>query len=229
MSWRWTFPSLALSVLGLALAAATLPAEQPGSEPHADLSGRWKLNREKSDDPRVKMQARRPHSPGGSRGPMGGPMGGGPRGGPGMGPGGGRPGGPAGPGERPDAERLKERETAQAELTITQHEPELTIEDASGQRRFLYTDGRESRRDGENGESLEVKTRWKGERVVVETRGGRGNVTESYLLAREGRELIVETRLEGQGPDGALTFKRVYDLVTDQPPPVGPPAPTPQQ
>jgi len=231
MNWRWIFLALIPPVLGLALAAAALPAEQAKGESRPDFSGRWKLNREKSDDPRAKRQeAMGSRPPGGMGGPgMGGPMGGGSRGGPGMG--GGPPGGGPGPGggSRPDPEALKQREAALAELEIEHREPELTIADANAQRRFLYTDGRESRRDGDNGQSLEVRTRWKDARVVVESQGGRGKVTETYRLAAEGRELIVETRMEGQGPGGAFSFKRVYDLVTDQPAPAGPPAPTPQR
>jgi hypothetical protein len=56
MSSRWTFLALILPALGLAVAAAEPPAEQAKSESHADLSGHWKLNREKSDDPHAKMQ-----------------------------------------------------------------------------------------------------------------------------------------------------------------------------
>ena len=232
MNWRWMLLALIPPALGLTLAAAALPAEPARDGSHPDFSGHWKLNRERSDDPRAKMQeGLRSRSPGGMGGPgMGGSMGGGRSGGPGPGRGGGPPDGAGrGAGERSDPERLKQREAAQAELEIEHQEPELTITDAVGQRRFLYTDGRESRRDGDDGQSLQVRTRWKDARVVVESQGGRGKVTETYRLAAEGRELIVETRLEGQGPGGAVSFKRVYDLVTDQPPPAGPPAPAPQR
>ncbi len=240
MEQRGAVLALGLPAIGLVLAALTLARLEARAEEklavRADLSGQWRLNKEKSDDPRAKMQeGQRSGRPGGMGGPgmggpgMGGPgMGGGrPMGGPGTG--GGPPGGGRGPGDRPDAEALKQREAALAELTIAHEDPELTITDANEQRRFLYTDGRETRRDSENGQSLEVKSRWKDGRVVVEASGGRGKVTETYRLGAEGRELIVETRMEGRGEMPGFSFRRVYDLVTDQPPPAGPPAPTPQQ
>ncbi len=240
MEQRGAVLALALPVVGLAVAALTLArlearAEEKLAPPRVDLSGHWRLDKEKSDNPREKMQQgmRGGHERGmggpGMGGPgMGGPgMGGGPRGGPGMG--GGPPGGGRGPGGRPDPEAMMQREAALAELQIEHKDPELTITDANDQRRFLYTDGRETRRDSENGQSLEVKSRWKDGRVVVEMNGERGKVTETYRLAGEGRQLVVETRVEGRGQMPAFSFKRVYDLVTDQPAPEGPPAPAPQQ
>lgn len=243
MEQRGAVLALGLPAIGLVLAALTLARLEARAEEklavRANLSGHWRLDKEKSDDPRTKVQeGTRGGRPGGMGGPgmggpgmggagRGGPMGGGSRGGPGMG--GGPPGGGRGPGDRPDPEAMKQREAALAELTIEHEDPELTITDANEQRRFLYTDGRETRRDSENGQSLEVKSRWKDGRVVVETSGGRGKVTETYRLGAEGRELIVETRVEGRGEMPGFSLRRVYDLVTDQPPPAGPPAPAPRQ
>lgn len=224
MEQRGAVLALGLPVIGLVLAALTLARLEARAEEklavRANLSGHWRLDKEKSDDPRTKVQE-------GTRGGRPGGMGGPGMGGPGMG--GGPPGGGRGPGDRPDPEAMKQREAALAELTIEHEDPELTITDANEQRRFLYTDGRETRRDSENGQSLEVKSRWKDGRVVVETSGGRGKVTETYRLGAEGRELIVETRVEGRGEMPGFSLRRVYDLVTDQPPPAGPPAPAPRQ
>ncbi len=238
MEQRGAVLALALPVVGLAVAALTLARLEARAEEklavRVDLSGHWRLNKEKSDNAREKMQqAMRGGHAGGMGGPgmggpgMGGPgMGGGTHGGPGMG--GGPHGGGRGPGGRPDPEAMAQREAALAELQIEHRDPELTITDANEQRRFLYTDGRETRRDSDEGQGLEVKSRWKDDRVVVEMNGERGKVTETYRLAAEGRQLVVETRVEGRGQLPAFGFKRVYDLVTDQPAPEGPPAPAPQ-
>lgn len=187
-----------------------------GTAPPPDLSGRWVLNEELSEDAREKMRGGR----GGRGGPEGGGIGppGGGRGGSG-GRGGGfggrrRPrGGDAGGvhgGDGDPRAAMRAVFEAATELTITHTAREIAILEKDGRLRALHPDGEKY----EDSSGAEVKTRWDKDRLVVQTSRGRGpSVTETWRMAGEPAQLVVQLRF--QPPNGRdVTVKRVYDRAT---------------
>ena len=161
-----------LTLFGLALGAslALRGLDMP------NLSGTWQLDKDASDDPKKVMEEARAAAPGG-----GGPGGGGGHGGGGHGHGGGAMGGggssggsggrhgsgsgnggePGAPG--PDPEMLAALET----LTISHAEPKLTIKDASGRERVVFTDGRVIEEERSHGGKTKVEAQWKDGRIEI--------------------------------------------------------------
>lgn len=199
-----------------------------------NLAGRWKLDPEKSDDARKKMREsagdRRGGGGGpGGRGPMGGPGGGmGGRGGGGMGGRGRGPGGRAPAGGDDPREAMRAVFAPPSELLITPTEHEIVILEKDGRMRTLHPDGKKYKSEGGN---AEVKARWEGAQLVVETRTEMGaKTTETFVLSGESkaaepaagdaatrpsveaRTLTITLRMEGT-PMPALSVKRVYQLT----------------
>jgi hypothetical protein len=220
--------ALAAVVWGLALAPASVPAAAP-AEPAKpsipNLAGRWQLNRELSEDARQKMrEAMNKGQP--RSGLMGGRR---PRGG-----GSGRAAGALPPegfgGTDPEADGTSRDLLAPPEqLTVTQTEGLVTIEDGERVLR-LYTDGRKSKR--ENG-LVEVRARWKGSELVVESKGadlpkagsdshqstpkriGAPKSVTVYGLDVTKRQLLVTTHLDV--PFGeSVVVRRVYDVAPEE-------------
>ncbi len=165
-----------------------------------DLSGRFALNKELSDDARQKMREAA------ERGARSLPPGGGPPGAR-RGPSGG-PGDP--PGGAPDSspEAMRSLLEPAEEIVVTQSASEIAIEEAFGRSRRLHPDGRTYKTDNGNGE---VKTYWKDGKLRVETRGASGaSVSESWERVPDRSRLILMVRIEG-GPAGKLELKRIYD------------------
>jgi len=220
---------LAVVVWGLALAPASViaaaPAE-PAKSSIPNLAGRWQLNRELSEDAGQKMREarknqerprsgmpgdRRPRG-GGSGGPMGAPP----------------PEGFGGTDRESDG-AARDLLEPPAMLTVTQTEGQVTIEDGEGVLR-LYTDGRKSKR--ENG-LVEVRARWKGSELVVESKGadlpkagsdsqqsppkriGAPKSVTVYGLDVAKRQLLVTTHLDV--PFGeSVVVRRVYDVAPEE-------------
>jgi hypothetical protein len=174
-----------------------------------DFSGIWKLNTDLSEDPREKMQEARGSSGGRSGGSFGGRggMGGGGRGG--MGGGGGRRGGgDSGDKSGDGAMRLGETLAAQKVLTISHKDPELVIRDLNGRSRTLFTDARKLEEERSDG-TAKVQTKWNDRSVVVVTKVGGRETTETFERAADGAHLFLTTKIEGgRAP---LSFRRVYD------------------
>ncbi len=172
----------------------------------ADLSGRWLYSRERSDDAREKM--REAWAKRGSR----------------MGPGrrrDGESGGGAGPrsgdlGSEDGPPTMRAIFEPADEITITQTDREVAIDEKFGQLRRLHPDGRKYKTD--NGLS-EVKTSWKDGQLDVETRHSRGmKVIERWQLAAD-RERLTE-RIRMQGAFGSrVEIQRVYDRARTVPAP----------
>jgi len=183
-----------------------------------DFSGTWKLNTDLSEDPREKMQEARGSSGrgggfgGGGRGGMGG--GGGRGGSGGMGGmggigGGGRHGGGGSDAKGGDgAARLGETLAAQKLLTISHKDPELVIRDLNGRSRALFTDARKVEEEHAEG-TAQIQAKWKDRSVVVVTKLGGRETTETYERAADGAHLFVTTKMEGGR--GSFSFRRVYD------------------
>jgi len=186
--------------------------ENPGRQA---LVGQWTLNADLSEDPREKMQEAMEKLRGGGGGGRGGGMGGrGGRGG-GMGGGGGRAGGGGGMdggGGRGGQEgrRLPAPTFFSAkELTITHIAPAVAIVEPDGLVRTLQPDG--EKYQVEHGEG-EVKTRWKGDALVVETKTERGKMKETWSGSPQTGLLTVKLEIEpGGGRMPKVEVRRVYD------------------
>ena len=180
-----------------------------------DLSGRWRLDTAASDkEP--------PYTPTAVRGPRGSE---GRRGGEG------RPsrrgrrraeGAAATPGPRiprtapavDDDPRGARQDKPAAELTVTQTEPEIVVEEKPGTTRRFYPNGRTYKAD--EGQS-EVKSQWRDGRLVFEKKGQQGwRLTETWQVAPDRSRLTVEMHLEG-GDRPKTNVKRVYLRVEPTP------------
>ena len=122
-------------------------------------------------------------------------------------PGGGRGGGGAGRGGRtvaaPEVEHIARGVEA---IKIEHREPQLTVRDANGETRVLFTDGRVV------GDGIGTKTVavWRGDTLEVDTRGSLGSKSETWSL--DGDQLTVTTAFD-LGRGGGFTFTTVYDRV----------------
>ncbi len=224
-----------LTLFGLAVGAclALRALEMP------NLSGTWQFNKDASDDPQKVMKEARLAAPGGGP-PAGGPGGGGPGGGGGRGPGAGGPGMGPPPGGRhstgdegppgPDPEMLAALET----LKISHAEPVLSITDAAGRERVVYTDGRKTEQERSHGGTTKVEARWKDGRIEIVSKPETGpKVTEAFSITADGAHLTVTTKMEG-GRTPAVTIRRIYDAVKqptapEKATPAAGPAPKPDQ
>lgn len=110
---------------------------------------------------------------------------------------------------------------ASAEFTVRQTEVEIVAEEASGQSRSFYPNGKTYKADEG---TANFKSAWKNGALVFEKKSQRGwTYTETWQLTPDGR-LRVDTRLEGGGQRTAVS-KRVYDRVTDTGPGAAPQTP----
>lgn len=205
------------------LAALVLVAGGPG---HAraeadrqppDLSGQWRLDRDRSDMPDRSSAGER------SRGPrVGGRGGGGFPGGPGggsagrggHGPGRGGWGGRGGEGGRHSGGDRTGGEGGRPTrlpdvLRIQQSAGFLRLEDSLGTAvREIVTRGGPADTTGLPPGVPRVVGRWKGDRLELKREDGRGGtITETYSLEDHGRSLVLKTKFEGRR---AIEFKRVY-------------------
>ncbi len=177
----------------LAVATASLTScsgggSQGGPIPeHPDLNGAWVINLEQSDRPDDQLRRRDRDRPDATRRP---------------------PPQRAGPG-------LGELLQSFVAFRIVDQDSTFTLVSAGGARRTLYPDGaeRESRLEGLG--NVTVKTRWKGEKLVVERRLDSGvRISESFELTADGRQLHVLTKVSGIPQP--IEFRRVYDAGQDR-------------
>lgn len=155
---------------------------------HPDITGTWVINLEQSDRPGDQMERRRP---------------------------------PGAPGQRPPGEPGGERRERfqqgfalllqnSVAFKISETDSTLTLVGAEGIERVLSPDGQERVRRIEGLGNVTVKTRWKGDKLVIERTLETGvKITETFELASEGRQLFLELKISG-GPR-TIDFRRVYD------------------
>jgi hypothetical protein len=198
-----------------------------------DFSGRWVLDRRRSDDLKDALRAaagsdRRGAQDGegggagGSSGRGGGGPGGGGSGGGGSGgggPGGGGPGGQASQQGGPGGGRGRGNDTRAAEsllsnrLDILHREPLLEIETEQHRKRRLYTDHRGSSVSsmGTLG-SMASTARWQGNQLVIKTSSGGGVETIQRLrMLASPRRLELITELPSRDGYGApVDIKQVF-------------------
>jgi hypothetical protein len=169
-----------------------------------DLSGTWKLDRERSEDPAQKLREGRGPSRRGSGG-------GGFRGRRDGGGFGGHHGRPTDEGEGNGGTDFFQDSRAFDLLAIVHRDPELRITDGLGREHVLYTDGRRVDEERSSG-TTKIRAKWKDGRVVVATTPEHGaKITETYAVTADGSSLTVTTRVEGRGRE--LEFRRVYGAV----------------
>jgi hypothetical protein len=177
-----------------------------------DFSGTWKLNEDLSEDPRTKMREAgggRGGGGGGGFGGRGGMGGGGGRGGMGGGTGGGHRGGGGDSGDSSGdgSSRFAETLAAQKVLTISHKDPQLVITDLNGRARTFFTDARKVEEERAEG-TAKIQTKWKDRSIVVVTKLGDRETTDTYERAADGARLFVTTKMEGKR---AFSFRRVYE------------------
>jgi hypothetical protein len=178
---------LVLTVTG-PIQAATIP----------DLSGKWSMNRELSEDAKAKLEKAFPTL--GAVGPRGGDKG--------------------TQADARDAERGQARRRIEAlieaseTLDITQINQELTVVEGNLRERKFYTDGRPFERLDRRGNMTTIRAQWRGSRLVVDTRlADGGKFTESYELSPGGEQLFVTVTSQDRRLKQPLVIHRVYDAV----------------
>lgn len=210
-------------VVGIGLAVAALAASQAlGALDLPNMTGNWQLNKDASDDPAKVMQDAR--ASGGSGG--GGFSGGG--GGMGRHHGGGGGKGSRGGDSSGSSDSYADRFAALDMLQIQHKEPSLTITDAAGRERTIYTDGRKTEEEHSHGGTTAVTASWKDGHIEVVSKPETGaKITETYAVTADGSQLTVTTKVEG-GRSGSFTIRRVYDsMKAGAPKPAPPQAPAP--
>lgn len=199
--------ALALAA-GVAFGPAGARAEEKPRASTADLSGRWRLNKELSDNAQPGYSAPRSVAQGADAGAKESGGGGGSYRGAGGG-GRGRTSRPSAPGGVDDDPRGVQRAAQPAEeLTITQTELAIAVQETPGQTRTYYPNGRTYKTD--DGAS-EINAQWRDGTLVVAKKNTRGwKLTETWRLAPDRSRLTVDLRLEG-GSRPKLSLRRVYD------------------
>jgi hypothetical protein len=178
------------------------------------LAGTWKLNKDKSDDPRKAMQ----QAGGNSGGSHGGYGGGYPGGGGGYPSGGGYPGGGMGGGRgRGGYGGFGQGDTSKdfSQLTIDQNDAMTRVTGSSGHVLALYSasDYGNSKSTNESNAS-EPSAEWQDGRLVVVTQSDRGvRTTRTYELSPDGKQLYVSTRIDNPRFNQPVTYQFVYDPV----------------
>jgi hypothetical protein len=188
-----------------------------------DFSGTWRLNKDQSDAFKsAAWPSRAPSGPGGGSG----------RGGVHIG---GRRGGDGGA-EASDPELTAALQT----LVIDHKDPRLSITDALGRVRVIYTDGRKTEEEHSHGGTTKVQAEWKDGRVEIVSKPETGSKrTDDISVAADHSQLRVTIKIEGER--GPTTLRLVYDALPagaptpsakpapERPAPSGPPADLPPE
>jgi hypothetical protein len=232
--------AVALLALTLGLSATTpivasrqSPSAQAASVAKADIAGAWVLNRDLTTVPERGEMGR---PPGGGYGGSGGGGGGGSGRG-GYGGGFGRPGGMGGGMSRPRDEDVRKMEVVRRHLTevpdrliVVREQQSVSITDGNGRRISYKVDGKKQDQFTGDGE-FTTKSRFDGDRLIVEEDFGGRKVTTTYTPIFDGDKARLEVSVKPEGargfsggrggPGGSSTdlppapsreFKRVYDL-----------------
>lgn len=121
--------------------------------------------------------------------------------------GGGRAGSPGDSGSDSSFSRLGEI-AAQKVLTIVHKDPQLVVTDLNRRARTLFTDARKV--EEERGEATaKIQAKWKERSVVVVTKLGSRETTETFERSGDGSHLFVTTKIEGKR--ASFSYRRVYD------------------
>jgi len=157
------------ALVGVLATAITVGIAQERESPRPDLSGRWRLNRELSENAEAKLKGMHSESPGGQ--PAGGHgrlagLFGGPR----------------------------QAQMDEARGLLLDAPPLFVLTDGSGRVRTLTASGRKEKIDGRD-----VQTKWDNRRLVSETSLGDAKVIEAYERLANALQLIVTTTMKIRG------------------------------
>lgn len=185
---------VASSVLAASLVCAgQTPAAAQGPEPsRPELSGRWELNRERSESAEAKLESMQ-GSPGGGHQPPAGMHG---------------LGGLFGRGgQQSSIEQARElflrRPTS---FVVRQDGDRIEVTEGDGRVRVLTANGRKERVNGRD-----VRTRWDKRLLVSEISLGDAKIVETYERSSNEPTLIVTTKMQMHGRD--ISVRRVYDAA----------------
>jgi hypothetical protein len=226
---RAVVAALVALVLGTPAIQGTVPA--PSTHTNADIAGAWILNRDLTTVPQSDDADRGSgeHRRGGYGGSGGGPGG--------FGGGFGRPGGIGGGVERPSDEQLRKMAVLRRRLTevpdrlvVVRDVKSVSITDGNGRRMNYKIDGKKQDQFTGDGE-FTTKTRFDGNRLIVEEDFGGRRITTTYSPVLDGDTPRLEVTVKpedgrvfegGRGGPGHSSnnlpaaprreFKRVYDL-----------------
>jgi hypothetical protein len=173
------------ALVGTMVGAAGVPVIAQEREPlRSDLSGRWRLNQELSENAQAKidrMQSSQGHGPGRHGGILGRLFGGG------------------------DMQAMRDLIlNAPASFTLTQDGDRIVLTGSDGRVRTLTANGRKEKVNGRD-----VQTKWDKQRLVSEISVGDAKVTETYERSTNAPQLIVTSKMDMRGHD--VSVRRVYD------------------
>ena len=98
-------------------------------------------------------------------------------------------------------------------LWINQGESDLKIQDSQGNVRSLFMDARQYKQEVGNGDTIAVVTQWREDQIVTEAIMDFGSkLTETYILAPGGFQIIVTLRVEDKRLKEPINIRHVYDL-----------------
>jgi hypothetical protein len=174
------------ALVGSLVGAPSVRAIVQERESRPDLSGRWQLNQQLSENAQAKvdrMQSSQGHGPGrhGFGGLFGRLFGG---------------------GDMQEARDLVLK--APSSFTLTQDGDRIVLTGSDGRVRTLTPNGRKEKVNGRD-----VQTTWNKQHLVSETSVGDAKVTDTYERSTTAPQLIVTTRLDMRGH--GVSVRRVYD------------------
>lgn len=163
------------------------------------MAGKWRLNAERSEDAKAKLEdALKSAGLVGQRTNAAGPN-----------------------RDLRDSEREQLRRTietlieASQVLEITQDAKVVTIAEGNARERKFYTNGRPYQREDRRGNRMTIRARWQGERLSIETRlADGGRFTETFELAPGGQQLIATFTSADSRLKRPLVIQRIYDADT---------------
>lgn len=161
-----------------------------------DLSGTWVLNKDLSDHPRRPDSLRHPDS---TDRPMGWR----------------RPGGRGGRGPHADSLQGGRHPRGPMTFVIVQTDSTVAITGPRDRTRTLYTDGRVITHERDDDKVVQVTASWnsEGQLIVVRTGPHGGTHAETFSLAAEGQQLIVDTHIDPASDREPRDFRRVFDAA----------------
>jgi hypothetical protein len=174
----------ALITSGVLIAPTVHVTAQERAAIGPDLSGRWQLNRELSEDAQDKLKSMR----GGGRH---------------IGCAGGQRGGGAGMHAQLEEVILN----PPTSFILTQDDQKVVLAQPDGHVRTLLTDNRKVKVDGRD-----VQTKWENNRLVSEIMVGKAKIIETYERSPSAPQLIVTTKMKMRIRQ--VSVRRVYDAVT---------------
>lgn len=184
------------ALVGCLVAAGSVRvAAQERGVTRPDLSGRWELNRDLSEDAKSKLESMRSSQGAGGHGP-------------------GRHGGFGGifrgifgGGQAAHAQLEEVILDAPTSFLLSQDDQKVVLTESDGRVRTLATNNRKMKVDGRD-----VRTKWENNRLVSEITVSNAKVIETYERSPGSPRLIVTARVDMRGQQ--VTVRRVYDAVT---------------